>query len=181
MSRDERIAASAAIAQVVLGLPEFQQAERVAAYVALADEVSTDAILDAVLAGDRTLLLPRVVGSGLDFAVIEDRAQLQRGPWGGFEPLESLGACSLDGGDLVLVPGLAFDRGGRRLGRGGGHYDRAFADGLIQPFRVGIAFSYQLVASVPVGRLDRPVHAVATEAGFVRAAPQPRDRAGDPG
>jgi 5-formyltetrahydrofolate cyclo-ligase len=169
------------IASSVLALAEFERADRVAAYVALDDEVPTDAVVDAVLARGRALLLPRVVGDRLEFAAIADRAQLRPGGHGVLEPLAACAATALTASDLVLVPGLAFDRGGRRLGRGGGHYDRAFAAARVQPFRVGIAFSFQLVASVPAGRLDRPVDAIATEAEFVRVAPETRDPTRDPG
>jgi 5-formyltetrahydrofolate cyclo-ligase len=175
-----RRAAGAAIASTVLALAEFERADRVAAYVALADEVPTNAILDAVLASGRTLLLPRVAANGLEFAAVRDRTQLRRGPLGVLEPPDACAPLALAAGDLVLVPGLAFDRRGRRLGRGGGHYDRAFA-AAAPSFRVGIAFSFQLVAAVPVGRLDRPVDAVATEAGLVRVAPETRDPTRDPG
>ncbi len=181
LSPEDRQAAGVAVAQVVIALAEFVRADRVAAYVALEDEVPTDAILAAVFASRRRLLLPRVAASGLEFAAIEDLAQLQRGGWGVLEPPDACAALPLGPGDLVIMPGLAFDRCGRRLGRGGGHYDRAFDVAGDQPFRVGIAFSFQLVAAVPIGRFDQPVDGVATELCFVRASPEPRDPPRDPG
>ena len=138
-------------------------------------------ILDAVLLRDRPLLLPRVAGRALEFAAVGDLSQLRRSQWGVLEPGDDCAAVALAPEDLVLIPGLAFDRCGRRLGRGGGYYDRAFSTPGAQPFRVGIGFSFQLVASVPVGRLDRRVDGIATETGFVLASAEPRDRANDPG
>jgi 5-formyltetrahydrofolate cyclo-ligase len=181
LSQDERRRAGTSIAQVVFALTEFERADRVAAYVALEDEVPTDAILDAVLASGRTLLLPRVVASGIEFAAVGDLAQLRRGRWGVLQAPDACAASSLASGDLVLVPGLAFDRSGRRLGRGGGQYDRAFAALGTPPLRVGLAFSFQLVAVVPASRLDQSVDGVATESGYLRASPEPRDPSRDPG
>jgi 5-formyltetrahydrofolate cyclo-ligase len=181
LSVDARRSAGAAIAPVVFALPEFERATRVAAYVALDDEVPTGVILDAVLASGRALLLPRVTDAGLEFAAVADLARLRPGQWGVLEASGSRDVASLAPDDLVLVPGVAFDRGGRRLGRGGGHYDRAFAPLETPPFRVGLAFSFQLVDSVPVGRSDQSVDGVATESGFLRAEPRPRDPSRDPG
>lgn len=181
LSPDERRGAGAAIAQVVFALPEFERAARVAAYVALEDEVPTAAILDAVLARGHSLLLPRIVENALEFARVADLTTLRPGQWGVLEAPDSCAASTLAPDDLVLVPGVAFDRSGRRLGRGGGHYDRVFAALETPPFRVGLAFSFQLVEVVPAGRGDRSVDGVATESGFLRAAPRPHDPSRDPG
>lgn len=176
LSPADRRAAGEAIARIVVGLDAFARADRVAAYVALDDEVPSDAILDTVLASGRALLLPRVVGRDLEFAAVSGFDQLCRGRWGLREPAGACIAARLAPDDLVLVPGLAFDRSGRRLGRGGGHYDRVFALGDMPPFRVGLAFAFQVVASVPADERDRCVDGVVTELGFVAASPKPRDR-----
>ncbi|MCX5738285.1 MAG: hypothetical protein NTZ61_07285 [Proteobacteria bacterium] len=66
LSRDQRASAGAAVARIACAVPEFQRANRVAAYVALEDEMPTRAILDAVLASGRVLLLPRLVATALE-------------------------------------------------------------------------------------------------------------------
>jgi 5-formyltetrahydrofolate cyclo-ligase len=162
-------------------VPEFQRANRVAAYVALEDEMPTRAILDAVLASGRVLLLPRVVAAGLEFAAIEELASLRRGGFGVLEPLASAAALELVPSDLVFVPGVAFDRCGGRLGRGGGHYDRAFPPTLAAPLLFGLAFSLQLVEVVPMGPADRRVEGVVSEVGIARISASPRDPSRDSG
>jgi 5-formyltetrahydrofolate cyclo-ligase len=67
--------------------------------------------------------------------------------------------------DLVITPGLAFDRRGHRLGYGGGHYDRYFARLQRSALRVGVGFSIQLVDELPTEPSDRPVDLVVTDAG----------------
>jgi 5-formyltetrahydrofolate cyclo-ligase len=181
LASDARLHAGAAIAQTVFALPEFQHAARVAAYAGLSDEVPTDAIIESVLASGRTLLLPRIVEDRLEFAVVADPSSLRPGRWGVLEAPDSCVASALAPDDLALVPGVAFDRCGRRLGRGGGHYDRAFAAREAPPFRIGLAFSFQVVEVVPAGRGDQSVDGIATESGFLRAPPRPRDPSLDPG
>lgn len=180
LSQGERRGAGVAIARIVIAQPEFERASRVAAYVALADEVPTGEILDAVLASGRPLLLPRSAEGGLAFAVVTDLTSLRPGRFGVLEAPGSCATSALAPNDLVIVPGVAFDGSGRRLGRGGGHYDRAFAALATPPFRVGLAFSFQLLEVVPAGRLDQSVDGVATESGFLRAS-LPRDPSRDPG
>ncbi len=79
------------------------------------------------------------------------------------------------------MPGVAFDRRGRRLGRGGGHYDRVFPPATAAPLLLGVAFSFQLVDAVPVGPADRRVDGIVTELGIVRTAIPPRDPTRDSG
>jgi 5-formyltetrahydrofolate cyclo-ligase len=181
LSRDERASAGAAVARIACAVPEFQRAKRVAAYVALEDEMPTRAILDAVLASGRVLLLPRLVAAALEFAAVEDLAALRHGGFGVLEPLASAAALELAPSDLVFVPGVAFDRCGGRLGRGGGHYDRAFPPVLAAPVLMGLAFSFQLVEVVPMGPSDRRVEGVVSEAGIARFSPPPRDPSRDSG
>ena len=79
------------------------------------------------------------------------------------EPPPAHESVGLDPGDLVLVPGVGFDRAGNRLGRGGGHYDRTFVAG--GPRLVGVCFQLQLVERVPHDSRDRPMDAIVTERG----------------
>ena len=82
----------------------------------------------------------------------------------------------LSGWDIIVVPGLAFDRRGNRLGRGFGYYDR-FLGGLPESVpRVGLACVSQVVPEVPVDAWDVPVHALVTEDGVIRVAERPCPR-----
>jgi 5-formyltetrahydrofolate cyclo-ligase len=142
----------------------------VALYRALRGEVGTDRIREAYLAAGVQLYYPAVTGKGvLAFYPHRDGDAWETGPYGIPEPPRAPGRePRVDGFDLVLVPGIAFDRGGRRLGRGFGYYDR-FLGGLPDGVpRVGLGFSHQLVAEVPVGAWDVPVHALVTEEGVIR-------------
>jgi 5-formyltetrahydrofolate cyclo-ligase len=109
-----------------------------------------------------------VSGRRLEFAACAGEA-LVRGAFGLAEPPAALPAQPLGGADLVLLPSLALDAAGRRLGRGGGYYDRAFADAPSGgPFLVGVGYDFQLVDEVPAGVGDGRVDMVATEARLIR-------------
>ena len=81
--------------------------------------------------------------------------------------------------DLVVVPALAYDRSGNRLGRGGGFYDRFLAQPALRAVRCGLAFSKQVVQELPVGPNDHPVDLLVTDAEVLRFRPRPTDRQGD--
>ena len=158
-----------AVARHVLSCEELSPGRRVALYAALPDEVPTEGLLRELLRRGHPVLLPRIApGGGIDFAACEDPSALVAGPLGVFEPPACAASTLLSSEDLILVPGVAFDEQGGRLGRGGGWYDRALPAGLAAVF--GIAFHFQLVRAVPVCSWDRRVRGVFTERGLQRAA-----------
>lgn len=145
----------------------FRRANRVALYAALADELPTRACFEALAANGRTALLPRVESDGvLGFRAVTRWEDLQPGRYGVLAPPESAERVVPAAGDLALVPGLAFDLRGMRLGRGGGHYDRAFAASAAGPLLCGVAYRFQLIESVPHGSHDRRMDAIVTERGL---------------
>ena len=139
----------------------------VAAYVPVGSEPG-GAALPAMLAGYATVLLPVLLPSGdLDWAAYE--GSLASGPRGLQEPPgPRLGVSAIRSADLVLVPALAVDRHGMRLGRGGGSYDRALArlDGTSARV-VALLHDGEVVDRVPAEPHDRPVHAAVTPRGIL--------------
>ena len=101
-------------------------------------------------------------------ARLEGACDLSPGRFGILEPPQDAPCSSLLELDLVFIPGVAFDRYGGRLGRGGGFYDRALAgaDGSAGPRRLGVGFAFQWVERVPVLDHDLAVHGVLTEEGL---------------
>ncbi|MFT4302335.1 MAG: 5-formyltetrahydrofolate cyclo-ligase, partial [Desulfovibrio sp.] len=161
----------------------WRQASSVALYVGIKDEMDTRMLLDAAWGEGRTLWLPRVRRGQpgiMDFVACASREQLQPGPFGLLEPdaaLPGVGPESVAAGaahaassgngtgfapQLMILPGLAFDLTGGRLGYGGGYYDRFLQAGLDCP-RVGFCFDFQLVPSLPLAPWDQRVHHLCTE------------------
>jgi len=115
---------------------------------------------------DAERLLPRVQGRRLEWARVDAWDDLVPGPFGIAAPPPDAPARILRAGDVVLVPGLAFDARGWRLGRGGGFYDRAFPPDVPGPLLVGVAYAFQLLDAVPHDSRDRRVDAIVTEGGL---------------
>jgi 5-formyltetrahydrofolate cyclo-ligase len=150
---------------------------RVALYAAIPGEVGTELIRAMYLGAGVELLYPRVMEDGkLSFYRNGSPDIWVRGKYGLMEPRISPGMEGLRSGfDLVVVPGVAFDSMGRRLGRGYGYYDRFLADLAGSANTVGLAFSRQLLPEVPVDAWDVPVDAVVTEDGVIRVPRARRD------
>ncbi|MBI5419849.1 MAG: 5-formyltetrahydrofolate cyclo-ligase [Deltaproteobacteria bacterium] len=145
---------------------------RVGLYQAVAGEVGTDRIRSRYLSARALLFYPKVMDDGhLSFYPDGGEDGWVRGKYGLLEPFVPAGAQGLRSGfDLVVVPGMAFDARGRRLGRGSGYYDRFLVglDGTV--VTVGLAFSRQLLQEVPVDHWDVPVDVVVTEDGVIQAS-----------
>jgi 5-formyltetrahydrofolate cyclo-ligase len=159
----ERIAAGRSLRDTVLALPEIQMAGTVAAYLSVGTEPDTRGLVYALWKRGTYVLLPLLLADyDLDWASYEGPDSLAAGPFGLLQPTEPpRGVAAVTSADLVIVPALAVDRGGRRLGRGGGSYDRALARvGAAVP-TLALIYDDELLDEVPAGPDDRPVRIVA--------------------
>ena len=161
----EAAQAASAIASAALEEPRLRRAARVALYAAFDGELPTRALFEALGSLGVERLFPRIEGGGLAWARASQWEELRPGAFGIPEP--SAPPEVLRPGDVVFVPGIAFDRKGGRLGRGGGHYDRAFPPGVEAPWLVGVGYSFQWIAEIPHDSRDRRVDAIVTEHGWV--------------
>lgn len=165
MSQTDRTRAGEAIAAA--GVAELAGAATVAAYLSMGDEPPTDLLLSGLTERGVRVLLPVIAGEQLDWADYATSADLAAGPLGIVEPTgPRLGASSLAGADVVIVPALAVDGAGNRLGRGRGYYDRALAD-VAAPV-IAVVYDAEWVADLPVEPHDRTVDAVLRPAGLSR-------------
>ena len=141
-----------------------------AIYNAVRGEVETERIRDAFLAAEAAVYYPCVTGPGeMGFFPFREGDSWEKGAYGIPEPVRAPGAAlKTDGFDLVLVPGLAFDRTGGRLGKGLGYYDRFLARLSGNTLFVGFACSEQIVPEVPVDEWDAKMHMLVTEEGVIR-------------
>ena len=135
--------------------PLLAEAQTIMAYYSLPDEVNTHALIDELVAEGKTVLLPKVMGADtMELRRYMGRADLQEGAYHILEPVGEP-FTDLSAIDLILVPGLAFDAAGHRLGRGRGYYDRFLhsRDGSYC-VKIGVCFDFQKVDEVPVDAHD---------------------------
>ena len=162
-SAGERAGAGRMIRDALLSMPELEMAGTVAAYYSIGSEPDTRGLVYALWKRGTYVLLPLLRPDGdLDWASYEGPDSLGPGPRGLLEPTEPpRGVPAITSADLVIVPALAVDRGGMRLGRGGGSYDRALARvGEAIP-TVALIYDGELLDEVPAGPLDQPVRMAA--------------------
>ena len=166
---DQRSAAGTLIRDAVLAEPQVQMAGTIAAYYSIGAEPGTHGLVFALWKRGSYVLLPVLRPDGdLDWASYEGPDSMVPGPRGLLEPGEPpRGVDAVARADAVLVPALAVDGAGRRLGRGGGSYDRALARvGPLVPL-IALVYDDELVEQVPTEGHDIPVRAtVSPRAGM---------------
>jgi 5-formyltetrahydrofolate cyclo-ligase len=158
-----RAAAGRQLREALLEMPELQMAGTVAAYVSVGTEPDTRGLIFALWKRGSYVLLPVLQADGdLDWASYEGPDSLGAGPRGLLEPTEPRrGVTAITSADLVIVPAVAVDGAGRRLGRGGGSYDRALARVGPAIQTVALLYGGELVSNVPAGPHDQPVRTAA--------------------
>ena len=161
LTDSERELASQQIADRLLTIPELLRARTVLTYAAQDDEADPSGLLAHLHDRGIRTLFPRVKGPRLELVAASDILTLTLGYKGIREPTGPQVDPTVV--DVALVPGVAFDVIGGRLGHGGGHYDRLLGGLPGTSLRIGVAFSCQLVPRVPRSELDEPVDIVVTE------------------
>ena len=175
MALPDRAARSRKIAATLDGLPEFADAATIMLYVDIGSEVQTRRLIDELIANGRRVVVPYCVGSKLRLFVLEGIDELTPGIFGIPEPLNHLRGLahkSIDPReiDVVLLPGVAFDRQGGRIGQGKGYYDRFLRSLDPRTPLIGLAFECQVFPAVPVEQHDMRVTMVVTEENIYRRA-----------
>jgi 5-formyltetrahydrofolate cyclo-ligase len=177
MTPAERDAMNERAVERFLELPEIRLAKTVAGFVSTRSEIDTEPLLAQLRKRDVDVVLPRVstglIPPRLRFHRADRRSELVFGIFGLLEPAPDSPELSAHEIDVFMVPGLAFDKRGARIGYGGGYYDElaayvhAHPDATNARF-VGYAFDFQLVEACPAGEWDVPLDAIVTDERVVR-------------
>ncbi len=153
------------IEEKVLVQEVFLQAETIFFFANFGSEVDTTGMIQVALNLGKTVGLPRVNGENMGFYAITSREELESGVWGIPEPKRE---CPLlQGAQLIIMPGVAFDESGNRLGYGGGYYDRYLEKCRQQwevfPVLLAIAYEEQILSRVPTTSRDFKADIVVTD------------------
>ncbi|MFN0136926.1 MAG: 5-formyltetrahydrofolate cyclo-ligase [Phycisphaerae bacterium] len=167
LSPTDRERAAEAVARSVVELARTRDARMIAAYLATDGELSLDPCIAALLADGRAIACPVVhwASREMHFEQLHDLHNARVGEKNIREPTSGE-VVPIGDIDLLLVPGVAFDRSGHRLGRGGGFYDRLLADPALRAMRCGVGFECQLFERVPTEQHDQLVQVVVTAGGM---------------
>jgi 5-formyltetrahydrofolate cyclo-ligase len=133
----------------------------VGAYYSIGTEVRTEGVLEAARKMGKSVSLPRLSGEKISFFEFSDETDLVPGEFGILEP-NPRSAATIP--EVLVVPGIAFDSRGYRLGYGKGYYDRYLSE--FPTYSIGLAFSIQIVDKIPNTDHDVPLNALATEKGI---------------
>jgi len=152
---------SKTIQEFVINSKEFKSAGVVGAYYALGSEVTTELIIERAKILGKKIALPRVEEDNIIFYELSSIKSLIRGRFGILEPPPYEQMSNID---ILIVPGIAFDKKGNRLGYGMGFYDRLLS--YEQIFSIGLAYSFQLLENIPYDKYDKRLDAIASEDGI---------------
>jgi 5-formyltetrahydrofolate cyclo-ligase len=168
LSIAELNAAEGAVAAALREVPAFAASPIVLAYVDDDGEVPTGRVVETAFACSKRVFLPRLIGETMIFAEHRRGADLRPGAYGLREPIGEPLEARDQKDALAFVPLLAWDASGSRLGRGGGHYDRAFAGSTRPACLVGLGYSFQQCAELPRDLWDLRLDWVVSEHGATR-------------
>ena len=161
---------SAAIARRVTALPIFAAAETVCSFLSFGSEVRTAGIIQAAFDAGKRVALPRTVKAERRLVLhqVESLDRLVPGPYGILEPASDAPVVDPAEVEFFIVPGVAFDSTGGRIGYGAGYYDELLV--MSEGWRVAVAFAFQIAPHVPVVQHDEPMDLIATECGIIDCA-----------
>ena len=166
-----RAAAASAVTARVLDLPEVRRARTVMAFSSFGSELPMDPLLARLTDAGIRVGLPKIVDGELEVRAFRPGEPTTTTPFGAREPADGAPIDPLDL-DVVVTPAVAFDRQGRRIGYGGGFYDRFFRQTRPDAVRIGVAAPLQVLdEELPAGGFDLRVHLIVTPEETIRCEP----------
>lgn len=151
----------------LISVPEYADAKRIFTYMSVSKEVDTRAMIGGALKSGKQVFLPATLGGGvMEFRRFTDDTPLQKGRLNIPEPVAEAPVAVPEEGDVIIVPGLAFDLEGYRIGYGGGYYDRYLAD--CKGFTIGLCRERMMLRQLPREEHDIPVMCIVSETKIAR-------------
>lgn len=159
LNEEERAKAAEGCLQQLIQLPGFEQVSWIYCYMSYLSELDTRQMIQSFLKEGKRVAVPKVQGAEMDFYEISDLSDCVSGAYGIPEPVGN--ADPVTDAGWILMPGLAFDSQGNRLGYGGGFYDKYLEkhDNLV---KIALAYDFQIISSVSAEIYDKPVDYIVT-------------------
>ena len=158
MSEEEIVAASERLGELFLNCPQYKDAKTIYGYLPYNQEVRTVPMLEQAMKDGKRVAVPKCYGEEMRFIYMEDLSKVEKGYANIPEPVADEPVAQ-DPAALVLMPGMAFTRDGKRMGYGGGFYDKFLAAEPDHP-TVALCYAFQMVEDLPTEDYDIPVDCV---------------------
>jgi len=172
LSHDQWLASSRSAQQLLISLEEFSGANCIALYAPAHKETDTAEILEAAFAAGKRVLYPAVCGERMVFRQVEGLRSLAEGSFGILEPCPTGVDHHADEPDLIVVPGVAFDLNGHRIGYGKGYYDRFLQHPGRKAHLVGLCHDFQLIdGAIPAEEHDIRMELIVTDRRIIHVGP----------
>ncbi len=157
----QKLEKSFEITNKIINLEKFKKAKVIAIYKNLKDEVNTNYLINYSLNVNKIVLLPRVVGNDIIFFKYQINDKLEESIFHILEPIYNIDNIYKDKIDLIIVPGICFDKYNNRLGYGRGYYDKFLKNKSI--YKIGISYSDLLIDIIPTDKWDIKMNLIITE------------------
>lgn len=166
MAKGEVEEKSAAIAERLEKTREYREATAILLYAAKGNEVQTRQLIQNALTSGKKVMLPLTNTrlKAIEIGEVESYSELRKGAFGILEPQKETTEGNVD---VAVVPGLAFDRHGNRLGYGFGYYDKLLS--RLKTTKIGLAYDFQVAERLPREGHDHPMDIIVTESEVIRA------------
>ena len=158
MTEEQIVSASARLGELFLACPQYQAAKTIYGYLPYNQEVRTVPMLEQAMRDGKRVAVPKCYGDEMRFIYMEDLSQVEKGYANIPEPIADDPVAD-DPTALVLMPGMAFTTDGKRMGYGGGFYDKFLAAEPTHP-TVALCYAFQMVEDIPTEDYDIPVDRV---------------------
>lgn len=168
LSGEKFRSASFLVQQHFLDTEEYRRAHRIALYASIHNEVDTEMVVLAALQSGKKVAFPAVIHNGLVFHDVDTLSSLKRGAFGIMEPCSSGKCVVLEEADIFVLPGVAFDLKGHRIGYGKGYYDKTLHRFEGQGKFVGFCYDFQLVDEIAEEPHDVRMDMIITEKRVIR-------------
>jgi 5-formyltetrahydrofolate cyclo-ligase len=169
LSQESWCASSRAAQENLLSLDEYAGADCIALYAPIHNEIDTELLLTAAVQSGKRVLYPVVCGHEMVFRCVERREELLKGAFGILEPCPTGADHHADEADLIVVPGVAFDLTGHRIGYGKGFYDRFLHHPNCSAHLVGLCHDFQVEEErIPFDPHDIPMEIIVSDKRIIR-------------
>jgi len=166
LEKNEIIKKGNVIKEKLFSLEEYKKAKTVMFFVSFGKEIYThDMVLEALQNKNKTVVIPKIVGFELVPSIIETFAGLERSSYGILEPI-NVHELDMNRIDIIIVPGIGFDKEGHRIGFGKGYYDRFLKK--TKALKIGLSMDFQIVDKIQNDEWDIPMDIVITEKRVIR-------------